>query len=113
MINYLRNLVIKKSIYTLIFILTIGCDSIPKDWEWGIRPRPLNGLDGFPSAKTEYGAGFKEGCGFGWSTVNKGLMSDFTPMTMDTKKITKSSDYRAGWWDGFEQCVYTSDWDVI
>ena len=104
---------IKKIIQTSILFLVISCDSMPKDWEWGMRPRPLNGMSGFPSAKNEYGKGFKDGCGIGWSTVNKGTMSDFTPMYLDTKRITGSADYRSGWWDGFEQCVYISDWDVI
>ncbi len=104
---------IRSFICLLLLFLITNCDSMPKDWNWGIRPRPLNGMSGFPSAKTDYGAGFKEGCGIGWSSVNHGLMTEFMPMRLNTKKITKSADYRAGWWDGFEQCVYVSDWDVI
>ena len=94
--------------------MTTSCDPLPKDWEWGlIRPAPLNGKKGFPSAKTEYGAGFKEGCSIGWSSVGTGIMSDAVPMKLSPEKITKSADFRAGWWDGFEQCVYIVDWDVI
>jgi len=104
---------IKKIIITLSLLLLAACDFMPSDWEWGMRPRPFNGMSGFPSAKSDYGAGFREGCGIGWSTVNKGAMSDFMPMNLDVEKISKNGDYRNGWWDGFEQCVYISDWDVI
>lgn len=103
----------KKFLQIITLLIAVSCDSMPKDWEWGMRPRPFNGLSGFPSTKTEYGAGFKEGCSVGWSTVNKGMMSDFMPGKLSPKRITQSSDFRTGWWDGFEQCVYVSDWDVI
>ena len=103
----------KNFLYILLLSCLFACDSLPSDWEWGSRPRPLNGVSGFPSAKTEYGRGFKDGCGIGWSSVGKGLISDFMPMELNTKLITQSADYRTGWWDGFEQCVYILDWDVI
>ncbi len=101
----------KKIIYLLLLFLTF-CDSMPKDWEWGMQPRPFNGLDGFPSAKTEYGAGFKNGCQIGWNSVGMGLMTEFMPK-LDPELLVKSTDYRIGWWDGYEQCVYTYDHDVI
>lgn len=104
---------IKKLIYLTLLLALTYCDSMPKDWNWGLKPRPLNGLSGFPSAKTDYGLGFKEGCAIGMSTVGAGLMSDFTAKKLNVEDISKSADYRNGWWDGFEQCVYIIDWDVI
>ena len=104
---------IKKIIYLSLLFIIFSCDSMPKSWNWGAKPRPLNGLSGFPETDTDYGAGFKEGCLIGWSIVNKGAMSGFLPKGLNPGKITSSPDYRAGWWDGHEQCVYISDWDVL
>ncbi len=104
---------IRKLFYLSLLFIAISCDSMPKDWNWGMAPRPFNGMSGFPSANTDYGAGFKEGCIIGWQAVGKGLMSDFLPATLNPDKIVKSADYRVGWWDGHEQCVYVSDWDVL
>lgn len=104
---------IKKLVYLPLLILLTYCDSMPKDWNWGFRPRPFSGLSGFPSANTDYGAGFKDGCAIGWSSVAKGAVTDFMPMRLNTKQITKNVDYRSGWWDGYEQCVYIYDHDVI
>ncbi len=105
----------KISILTLFLFLTscgIFVDSMPKSWNWGIRPRPLTGVRGFPEADTDYGKGFKDGCGAAWDAVSKGLLSDFAGERYDFKLNSKSADYDNGWWDGMEQCTYILDWDV-
>ena len=84
---------------------------MPKSWNWGMKPRPLSGIRNFPSAETEYGKGFRDGCVTAWDAVSKGLLSDLSPK-FDFKRLQKSADYNTGWWDGYEQCTYILDWDV-
>lgn len=84
---------------------------MPKSWNWGIKPRPLSGIRNFPSAESEYGKGFRDGCVTAWDAVTKGLMSDLQSK-YDFKRLQKSPDYNTGWWDGYEQCTYIIDWDV-
>ncbi len=111
----------KKASYKLItamcFIGAVtACDMtaqhMPKTWNWGARPRPLTGVANFPSADTDYGKGFKDGCSAGWDAVSKGLLSEFTGKEIDPSKLGTSSDYSTGWFDGLEQCTYILDWDV-
>lgn len=86
-------------------------EPMPSDWNWGLKPRPLSGVKNFPSIKTEYGRGFRDGCSAAWNAVSKGASSDLDPR-FDFKRIKKSSDYGTGWNDGLEQCTYIVDWDV-
>lgn len=86
---------------------------MPKGWNWGLRPRPLTGVKNFPPADTEYGRGFKDGCNTAWDVVSKGLLSDINDRKYDFKRSLKYSDYNSGWWDGYEQCTYILDWDVV
>jgi len=106
-----------KNLSLLILILALSscaifADPMPKSWQWGMKPRPLTGLKGFPSADTEYGKGFRDGCTTSWDAVTKGLMGDLQSR-YDFKRMQKSSDYNTGWWDGYEQCTYIVDWDVV
>ncbi len=90
----------------------IFADSMPDSWNWGFKPRPLTAIRGFPSTDTFYGMGFKDGCASGWAAVSKGLLSDINGKKFDYKAWKKNSDYNIGWWDGYEQCTYSLDWDV-
>ncbi|MBM3589778.1 MAG: hypothetical protein FJX30_00160 [Alphaproteobacteria bacterium] len=100
-----------------IFVLILFCSScllyepMPNDWNWGFKPRPLTGVKNFPSTKTQYGKGFKDGCSSAWRAVTKGLGSDLETR-IDFKRMKKTSDYTTGWFDGIEQCTYIVDWDV-
>jgi len=85
---------------------------MPNSWNWGIKPRPTTGMRNFPSADTEYGKGFKDGCASAWDAVARGLLSDLKAK-FDYKRLQKSSDYGTGWWDGYEQCTYIIDWEII
>jgi hypothetical protein len=107
-----------KKIFLFIVICGLSSCSIlaepmPKSWKWGAKPRPLTGIKNFPSTDSEYGKGFKDGCGAGWDTVAKGLLSDINDAKFDYRRMIKSGDYNTGWWDGFEQCTYLLDWDVL
>lgn len=100
----------------IIFLLSschVLIEKAPDGWGWGFKPRPLNGVRNFPSADTEYGKGFKHGCGSALDSVTKGLLSDINDRDYDFKRMERSLDYNAGWWDGFEQCTYISDWNVV
>ncbi len=106
----------KIAVTILMLVLLPSCavllDPMPKGWNWGLKPRPLVGPRNFPSADTEYGQGFKHGCEMGFDAVSKGALSDikhgFIP-----QKMAGNPDYSAGYWDGFEQCTYILDWDVV
>jgi hypothetical protein len=107
-----------KRAFLLIVIFNLAACSVliepmPKSWRWGAKPRPLTGVQNFPSTESEYGKGFKDGCGSAWDAVAKGLLSDINERRYDYKRMLKSSDYNTGWWDGFEQCTYVLDWDVV
>jgi hypothetical protein len=101
-----------------IFILALSSCSLfiepmPKSWNWGAKPRPLTGVKNFPEATSEYGKGFRDGCSTSLDSSSKGLSSDINEKRYDFKRSMKSADYGNGWWDGFEQCVYILDWDVL
>lgn len=86
---------------------------MPKTWNWGIKPRPISGTRNFPDIDTEYGKGFKDGCGGAFDAVTKGLLSDIHGRKFDYKRMQKSPDYNRGWFDGVEQCTYIFDWNVV
>lgn len=102
-------------VFLLIILLGISSclfiEPMPSDWNWTFKSRPLTGVRNFPSTKTEYGKGFRDGCKAGWNAASKGATSSNDPR-FDFKRIRKSSDYAVGWWDGLEQCTYIVDWDV-
>lgn len=108
-----------KKIAAILLILSFSTscslfiEPMPKSWNWGLKPRPLTGVRNFPSADTEYGKGFKDGCETANDAVSKGLMSDFNDKKYDYKRMLKSGDYSNGWFDGLEQCTYILDWDVV
>ena len=92
---------------------SIVAEPMPESWNWGTKPRPLTGERNFPSTESEYGRGFKDGCESAWDAVGKGLITDFNNKKYDFQRMQKSPDYNTGWWDGFEQCTYVLDWDVV
>ena len=107
-----------KRFFLLILVISLSscqilAEPMPKSWRWGAKPRPLTGVRGFPSTDSEYGKGFKDGCGAAWDAVSKGLLSDINGGKYDFKRSQHSPDYSTGWWDGFEQCTYILDWDVV
>lgn len=104
---------LKKFFILIIICFISSCQSMPESWNWGAKPRPLSGVKGFPPADTLYGKGFKDGCSIGWDSVGKGLISDFHDATYNYKLMKQGSDYDDGWWDGFEQCVYIMNWDIL
>lgn len=101
----------------IIFIFLTSCTAIwdpaPKGWDFGIRPRPAIGIRNFPSTDTEYGVGFKDGCIVAWNAITKGIIGDILKSKYNYDRMKKSADYNTGWWDGFEQCTYINDWDVV
>ena len=103
---------IKKILILFLLIFISSCyESMPKSWNWGLKARPLTGVRGFPEADTDYGKGFKAGCESGFETSTKGL-KDLSKPRLNPVLMAKNTAYGAGWWDGFEQCVYIVDWDV-
>ncbi len=105
----------------VIYILTslvilqsckIFYEKSPEGWP-AFEVRPLVGVEGFPPATTVYGKAFRDGCGSAWDGVTRGLTSDVSPKAIDPIKAANDPDYRSGWWDGFEQCTYIVDWDVV
>ena len=102
-------------IFTLICLLTscrLLIEPMPKTWNHGLRPRPLTGVRNFPPADTDYGKGFKDGCGAAWDAVAKGLLSDIHGAGLDAGSMGTNADYTTGWEDGMEQCTYILDWNV-
>jgi hypothetical protein len=107
----------KALLLTLILPSLSSCslfiDPMPASWNWGIKPRPLTGVKNFPPADTEYGKGFRDGCASGWDATGKGLISDFNYKRYDYQRMKQSTDYNTGWWEGFEQCTYILDHEVV
>ena len=106
----------KPIIVTSLILSLSACHVIyspfPDDWEWE-GPRPLTGTRNFPSASTPYGKGFRDGCQSGFKAVAKGLITDIQSGKFDYRRFKKSQYYNSGWWDGFEQCTYILDNDVV
>ncbi len=107
----------KRVLNILIILSLTSCsaiwDPMPKSWNWGIKPRPAIGIRNFPPADTEYGKGFKDGCAVAWNAITKGMIGDVVKSQYNYSLMKRSADYNAGWWDGFEQCTYINDWDVV
>ncbi len=108
---------ILKTVFILAALsLFQSCSAIyeasPEGWP-AFEVRPMVGVGGFPPATTVYGRAFRDGCGSAWDAVTRGLTSDISPKAVDSIKASNDPDYRAGWWDGFEQCTYVVDWDVV
>lgn len=86
---------------------------MPKSWNWSpLKPKPFAGLRGFPEADSFYGKGFRDGCEGGFKSVGEG---GFTLLKyhIDGYSIDSNKEYATGYNDGFEQCVYVYDWNVI
>jgi hypothetical protein len=101
---------LKKILFLFLLIITSSC-SLPKDWNWGIRPRPVGNFSSLPSTDTIYGQGFREGCMAGWRAVSKGLLGD-VKVKFDAQMMMNNKDYSGGWTDGYNYCVDTLDHDV-
>ena len=111
-----KNIFFKIIATALLFSLScchIFYEAPPSDWGWGFKPKPLTGMGNFPSAKTEYGKGFRDGCQSAFNAVAKGLAADLWKGKYDYVRSKKSPDYNTGWFDGLEQCTYIIDHDVL
>ena len=79
----------KKILFLVLIINLSACswfvEPMPPSWHWGAKPRPLTGVRNFPSTESEYGKGFKDGCGSAWDVVSKGLMSDINEKKYEVK----------------------------
>lgn len=87
-------------------------EKAPEGWPL-LEPRPFVGTRGFPPATNDYGIGFRDGCGMAWDGVTRGLTSDISPKDVKPELMARNADYRRGWFDGYEQCTYIVDWDVV
>lgn len=96
----------------IALLFFISCEKMNSTWNWGVRPRPLTGVRGFPDATSDYGRGFKAGCETGFGAVTKGALAEIKTR-FDAVQMSRNNDYANGWWDGFEQCTYINDWDVL
>ena len=108
---------LKKISSYLLLILSIFCyscvpfSSMPKDWNWGLRPRLISGTQYFPSANTPYGKGFRDGCSNAMKATNKGAPAFFGAQ-IDFDMLKKSKDYSSGIVDGSDHCTNMVDWIV-
>ncbi len=107
----------KITLILLLISITAGCnvfgEPLPKSWNWGGKPRPLTGVRNFPETTSYYGKGFKDGCESAWAKVTRGLAETMLKPQYNYQLKKTSEDYNTGWFDGFEQCTYIVDWDVV
>jgi hypothetical protein len=108
----MRNFLLLTILFSFCFSCRPFIDKPPEGWPV-IESRPLRGIRGFPAAKGNYGIGFRDGCGMAWDAVTKGLTSDIMPKDLKPELAANNADYQLGWFDGFEQCTYVVDWDVV
>ncbi len=111
-INMIKRLIIITLLLT-ISSCKIFVEPMPKSWNWGAKPRPLTGVRGFPESNTFYGRGFMDGCETAWAKVTRGLTESILKPTYNYQLRKQSNHYNLGWFDGFEQCTYIVDWDVV
>lgn len=111
--NHFKTIVTLSCITLLCSSCSVLIEPYPKSWRNGFKPRPLTGVRGFPSTDSEYGKGFKDGCHTSYDVITKGLLSDLNEKKYDFRRMQKSPDYNTGWWDGYEQCTYIMDHDVV
>ncbi len=103
-----------RNLFLILSLISLNScyESLPKSWDWGLKARPLTGVRGFPETNTDYGKGFKSGCETGFESSSKGL-KDLHKPKLNSNLMSTNQDYSTGWWDGFEQCTYIMDWDVL
>lgn len=99
----------------ILIALTLFSCTLPKGWNWKRTPRPYWGMDNMPPNNTEYGRGFEQGCTHGLFVASKGAMSEALKRkrTIDTDSLLNSPEFYTGYYDGYEQCTYILDWDVV
>ena len=103
---------VKKILLLILLSASLSsCNPPPRNWNWDIKPRPLGGLKGVPSADTDYGKGFRDGCSAGLKTTSKGLLGDIK-VHFDPEMISKNTDYSVGWSDAYQYCVDVMDWEL-
>ena len=115
LLNYwLKNMVYKKFLIYIIILLSIASCTLPDNWS-GWFSRPYWGMDNLPPADTDYGRGFENGCKHGLYVVSKGYMaSDLAKKKkLYIDELINNEEFALGYYDGYEQCVYVQDWDVV
>lgn len=111
--DFEKKIISAVALISLLSSCHVFIDPMPKKWNRGFAPRPLTGVRNFPSADTDYGKGFKDGCGMAYDAVAKGLLSDIHGGSVDPSSMGSNADYTTGWEDGMEQCTYILDWNVV
>ena len=110
---FIKKIILISCLATSLMACELFIQPMPKSWNWGMTPRPLTGVRGFPPADTAYGQGFKDGCGSAWDAIAKGLLGDYNKANIDSKRLVNDNDYTTGWEDGIEHCTYILDWETL
>ncbi|MDA7705527.1 hypothetical protein N8772_03530 [Rickettsiales bacterium] len=103
----------RKIFFILIFFFIASC-TLPDGWsDW--RARPYWGMKNLPPADTEYGRGFEHGCRHGLYVASKGYLAEDLKRSssLNTEELINNEQFSLGYYDGYEQCVYIQDWDVV
>lgn len=108
-----KNFILTAFIVTTLSSCSLFIEPMPPSWHWGLKPRPLTGVRGFPSAESSYGQGFKDGCGSAWDTMGKGMLSEWSDKAINPNRMVHDPDYAVGWEDAIEQCTYMLDWETL
>jgi hypothetical protein len=107
-------MIYKKFLLIFLILSFVTSCTLPDGWtKW--RARPLWGIANLPSADTDYGRGFEHGCRHGLFVASKGYLAEDLKrtMTLNTKELIDNEQFSLGYYDGYEQCVYIMDWDVV
>ena len=86
--------------------------TMPDSWNWPWWKARTYMARGLPDGDTDYHRGFRDGCQTYLGMVSQGpLRNSFGKY--DGWKLTSSSMYASGVYDGEEHCAYIYDWDII
>jgi len=86
---------------------------MPEGWDDWKFTRPFWGVKNLPPADTEYGRGFEHGCGHGARVAGKGMLTEVIGQNLRVDELINNEQFALGYYDGYEQCTYILDWDVI
>ncbi len=114
LLNYwFKSMVYKNLAFiSIIFIFCSSC-ALPKGWNDWTLSRPFWGMKNLPSTDTDYGRGFEHGCQHGTRVVSKGMLAEVIGTRLNTEDLINNEQFASGYYDGYEQCTYIQDWDVI
>lgn len=110
---WLQNMVYRKLIIIIFVCTFLSSCFLPDGWS-GWRSRPYWGIKNLPPADTDYGRGFEHGCRHGLFVTAKGFLADdLSDSGLNVDELVNNEQFSLGYYDGFEQCTYIQDWDVI